>query len=169
MTELAYALSLGSNLGNRAENLWQAVQSLEEFGHHIHTSRIYKTAPMYISEQPMFLNMALTFVSFHAPLSLLRCLKTLEQQLGRPEGIRHGPRVVDIDIILCADLMINIEGLTVPHQFFYERDFVLRPLAEIAGDWIDPRSGASIAELGAMMRSDEVQLYNSVEKEGSEQ
>ncbi len=159
MTDFSYALSLGSNLGDRADNLHRAVQSLDSIAKKIRMSRIYETAPMYVAEQPMFLNMAVTLVSCCEPELFLQKLKALEQDLGRIAEIRHGPRLVDMDIILCGDMMLESAVLTVPHSGFRERDFVLRPLAEIAADWIDPKTGQSVAELAKMVRSDTVQLY----------
>ena len=161
MTDFSYALSLGSNLGDRADHLHCAVKGLEKIATKIRISRIYETAPMYVTDQPMFLNMAVTLVSHSAPEAFLQKLKMLEQELGRVEGVRHGPRVVDMDIILCGDTVIETTGLSVPHQSFRERDFVLRPLAEIAADWIDPVSGQSIAALAKKIQSDTVQPYQT--------
>lgn len=159
MNEFAYALSLGSNLGDRVGYLHRAARALEKVSHKICFSRIYETAPMYVTDQPVFLNMAATLVCCDVPQDFLPKLKNLEQELGRVAEIRHGPRVVDIDIILCGDMIIKDDGLTVPHQAFRERDFVLRPLAEIAPDWIDPQTGASVANLASRVRSDTVYLY----------
>lgn len=159
MTNFAYALSLGSNLGNRAQNLRRAVEELENIAEKICISPVYETAPMYVADQPMFLNMAVTLVSCDDPESFLPKLKSLEQSLGRVAGIRHGPRLVDMDIILCGDVILDSEVLTVPHIGFRERDFVLRPLLDIAADWVDPKTLQSVAELASLVESDTVQVY----------
>ena len=161
VTSFSYALSLGSNLGDRAGYLYRAVQELEKLADKVCISPIYETAPMYITDQPMFLNMAVTLVSGDEPERFLQKLKSLEQSLGRITEIRQGPRVVDIDIILCDDIMMDTDDLTVPHLGFRERDFVLRPLAEIASDWIDPETGKSVVELARMVRSNTVRLYQT--------
>ena len=165
MNSFSYALSLGSNLGDRAQNLRRAVKGLEEIASKVCISPIYETAPMYVADQPMFLNMAVTLVSCHDPESFLPELKSLEQSLGRVTGIRHGPRLVDMDIILCGDVVLESEALSVPHLAFRERDFVLRPLLDIAADWIDPKTLQSVAELAEMVQSDTVQLYEEAQDE----
>lgn len=161
MTELAYALSLGSNLGDRAENLWQAVTALEVLGHHYHASRLYETAAMYVTDQPAFLNMAVTMVSSYAPVSLLKNLKNIEKEIGRQQSYRHGPRLIDIDIVLCSALQVNQDGLTIPHTSFREREFVLRPLAEIAAEWVDPLTGKTVQDLLSLLPEQGISVYQT--------
>lgn len=160
MVELAYALSLGSNLGDRIENLRKASEMLQSCGHDLHFSQVYETPPMYVTDQPKFLNMAVTLMSFHAPTALLKHIKDIEQGIGRQQSYRHGPRLIDIDIILCSSLQVEDEGLIVPHASFREREFVLRPLAEIAPQWVDPQSGMDIVTLLRQLPDEGMRLYS---------
>ena len=78
---------------------------------------------------------------------LLRVLKTLEYELGRQPTFRYGPRLIDLDIIFYGDRIVNAPELTIPHPRLEEREFVLRPLANIAAQWKHPQSGKTVAEM----------------------
>ena len=102
---------------------------------------------MGVGDQPRFLNAVAVGRTSLAPRELLETLLTVERDLGRERPYPGAARTVDLDLILYGDLVIDEEGLSVPHPRFRERTFVLEPLVEVAPDWIDPVTGRSIGEL----------------------
>ena len=132
-------LALGGNLGDRAANLAEAIRRLGEAMDIDTQSALYETAPMYVTDQPAFLNMAVRGTTRLGPTELLRFLKEIEASLGRDlGGLRFGPRPIDIDILLYADRVVAEPDLEIPHPRMAERAFVLCPLADIAADTIHP-------------------------------
>lgn len=129
-------LGLGSNLGARAHHLARALVclALEPQVELVRLSPVYETAPWGVEDQPPFLNMAAEVRTTLSPEDLLRCVKQVEQLLGRKAGPRWGPRVVDIDLLVAPETVPNADGLTLPHPHLAERQFVLAPLADIAPD-----------------------------------
>jgi 2-amino-4-hydroxy-6-hydroxymethyldihydropteridine diphosphokinase len=144
-------LSLGSNVGDRASHLKDALSAM---GGHPHialtaVSRIYQTAPVGKLDQPDFLNMAAEIETELTPEDLLSVLKSIEARIGRQPAERWGPRLIDIDIILYENERIQSDSLSVPHPEFRRRAFVLVPLAEIAAEAHDPETGQSVGQLAA--------------------
>jgi 2-amino-4-hydroxy-6-hydroxymethyldihydropteridine diphosphokinase len=129
-------LGLGSNVGDRRGNLSAAVAGLRGAGVDVlASSSVYETEPVgLVLDQPEFLNACLRVsvpVSME-PLALLDLVKGLEVALGRaPGGVRHGPRVIDIDLLLLGDVVVELDRLTLPHPGVAERRFVLVPLLEL--------------------------------------
>jgi len=131
-TTIAY-LSLGSNVGDRLENLRQAMQLFCGEGIALRcTSSIYETEPVENPEQDWFLNCVAEVSTTLEPVALLRKLQKIESQLGRERTIPKGPRTIDIDILLYGDLVLQSAQLTLPHPRMMQRRFVLEPLHEIA-------------------------------------
>ena len=146
---------LGSNLGDRTAALQAALTSLEpDLSLHLH-SRRHETAPLYVTDQPIFLNMAAIGNTILPPLILLERFKKIEYNHGRREGRRFGPRPLDLDILYYGETLLESEILTIPHPRLVERSFVLEPLAEIAPDFRDPRTGYSILTLRNKLRKRE--------------
>lgn len=145
MVDVCFAL--GSNIGDRLENLKRALTKLEEVSELIAWSPVYETAPQYVTDQPAFLNMTARGETNLKPREMLDRLKAFERGLGRTEGERYGPRVIDLDIVFYGQMVIDEPGLQVPHPRIAERDFVLRPLADIANDWWHPETGKSASEM----------------------
>ncbi|MBV9267083.1 MAG: 2-amino-4-hydroxy-6-hydroxymethyldihydropteridine diphosphokinase [Acidobacteriaceae bacterium] len=136
-------LSLGSNLGDREQNLNRALQRLEEERIRIISrSSIYETAPQDVADQPWFLNLVSECETAYFPLQLLTVVQRIECDLGRNRGrsIRRGPRTIDIDILLFGSTTIVAPGLVVPHPRMLERRFVLEPLLEVAPDIRHPET-----------------------------
>ncbi len=144
---IAY-IGIGSNLGNREENCLRAIELLEKRGIVVKKrSSMYETEPWGVKEQPRFINMAIEVETDIGPGELLRILKDVEKEIGREETFRWGPRVVDLDILLYEDLILKEPDLEIPHPLMHERDFVLRPLCEIAPDKEHPQMRSTIKEL----------------------
>ena len=129
-------IGIGSNLGNRQENIDKAVSYLEasEDVELIRQSAICETEPEDGPEQGKYLNGVIEIKTGLSPLDLLRLLNEIEAKLGRKRIIKNGPRTIDLDILLYGDLKIDEKNLTIPHPRMHKREFVLRPLKEIAPD-----------------------------------
>lgn len=141
-------IGIGSNLGEREENCERAIGLLEEKGTRvIKRSSMIETEPWGVTDQPAFINMAIQIETELSPVELLKLLKETEKEVGRRPGMRWGPRVIDLDILLIDDLVIKSDRIEVPHPQIRNRDFVLRPLAEIAPDLIHPVFKKTIGEM----------------------
>jgi 2-amino-4-hydroxy-6-hydroxymethyldihydropteridine diphosphokinase len=153
-------LGLGANLGNRQEALRHALQLLQDSGRVTvcAVSSLYETAPMYVMDQPHFLN-AVAQVE-----TVLTLLKGVEDDLGRVARERYGPREVDLDILLYDELVLVTPQLTIPHQRMAERAFVLLPLAELAPHLVVAGTQSTVQELlGRLTFSEQVRLYRGVD------
>jgi len=127
-------LGLGSNVGERRVHLQAAVDALPGAGVEVlASSSLYDTDPVgEVTDQPLFLNACLRVRTGLEPLELLDAVKALEQQLGRDAGgIRHGPRAIDIDVLLLGNIVLNDERLELPHPQLLRRRFVLVPALEL--------------------------------------
>jgi 2-amino-4-hydroxy-6-hydroxymethyldihydropteridine diphosphokinase len=141
-------LSLGSNVGDRARNLQDAIAALGKAGVHVvRASAVYETEPVDYLEQPWFLNCAVEAETELPALELLRALRGIEAQMGSKKLIAKGPRLIDIDILLYGNEIIDRPELQVPHPRMHLRRFVLEPFAEIAPNAQHPVSHLSVSEL----------------------
>ncbi|KGR77547.1 2-amino-4-hydroxy-6-hydroxymethyldihydropteridine diphosphokinase [Ureibacillus sinduriensis] len=126
-------LSLGTNIGDREQNLKLAVRLLQDTENVSVTavSSIYETAPVGYVDQPSFLNIALSIETTYSAMDMLRICQSVENELGRVREVRWGPRIIDLDILLYNNDNIEVKHLIVPHPRMFERAFVLVPLLEI--------------------------------------
>jgi 2-amino-4-hydroxy-6-hydroxymethyldihydropteridine diphosphokinase len=147
MTAVEVVLAVGSNVGDRAENLRRGLRALSPQVSIERVSSLYETAPWGVADQPEFLNAVLTAMTALEPLDLLGLVKHIEADVGRTSGVRWGPRVLDIDILYYGDLVFDHPSLQIPHLRIAERPFVLVPLTEIAGSRTDPRSGVTVRRM----------------------
>ena len=152
-------LGLGTNLGQREENLNNAILGLGEAVKITAVSSLYETAAWGITDQPDFLNLCIAGETDLAPYPLLEFVKGLEVRLGRKPEKRWGPRLIDIDIQLYEELIVRSLNLDVPHKGMTERATVLIPLAEIAPNLVHPLSGKTVSELVAAVDTTGVRPY----------
>ena len=140
-------LSLGSNLGDRRENLRRAVEALREHYTQRAVSSLYETDPVGYADQPQFLNIVWQGETAEEPNVVFRWIKDLEQLLGRAPSFPNGPRAIDIDLLLYNQRVITKTDLEIPHPRMTERAFVLLPFAEIAPHTALPTGQKRISEL----------------------
>lgn len=143
---IAY-LSLGSNVGNRAEHLRSAITRLSAAGRVAAVSSFYETEPVEVTEQPWFLNCAVALETSLSPQQLMAVLLGIEQEMGRRRIQKKGPRSIDMDILLFGNEVVDTLELTIPHPAMQQRRFVLEPLAEIAPEARHPVFEKTVAEL----------------------
>lgn len=152
MTELVKVyLSLGSNLGNRQENLDTALKLISQRMQMGKISSIYDTEAVGTVAQPRFLNMACEVFTRLTPEGLLALVKGVEFKMGRHSRTGE-PRTIDIDILLYGDTVVKTKDLEIPHPRMAERQFVLVPLAEIAPDAVHPVTKKTIKEMNQAVK-----------------
>jgi len=127
-------IALGSNLGDSMGHMRRALGELQATISDVKASRVYRTAPMYVTDQPAYLNAAVMGFTELGPLRLLNELKRIERAIGREVRSRYGPREIDLDLVSYGALAYVGTTLQVPHPKSAERRFVLAPMADIAPD-----------------------------------
>jgi 2-amino-4-hydroxy-6-hydroxymethyldihydropteridine diphosphokinase len=149
------AIALGSNVGDRRAHLDYAVSKLRVLLTNLIVSPYYDTAPVGVSgPQAMFLNAAAVGETTLTARQLLDALLAIERERGRQRPYVNAPRTLDLDLILQGDVVMEEQGLAVPHPRFRGRRFVLEPLAAVAPELRDPVSGKTVGELFAAASAD---------------
>jgi 2-amino-4-hydroxy-6-hydroxymethyldihydropteridine diphosphokinase len=146
-------LGLGSNVGDRRANLQAAVDALPARGVDVlASSSVYDTEPVgLVLDQPEFLNACIRVRTALEPEALLDACKAVERELGRVAGgVRHGPRPIDVDLLLLGDETYRSDRLSLPHEQVTSRRFVLVPLLELAPDLTVPGAGRAVDALAAL-------------------
>mgnify|MGYP001357560812 CR=1 FL=1 len=157
-----YFLGLGSNLGTRIQNLVNALVELRASGIAIAVSDVYETEPVGGPQQDYYLNLACALETLLEPIELLHLAKTIELNLGRQEGERWGPRLIDIDILAAGQVQVDVSELVIPHPRLAERLFVCRPLADLKSDFIPPGMGITVEQMAHQLKdSAKVELRHS--------
>jgi 2-amino-4-hydroxy-6-hydroxymethyldihydropteridine diphosphokinase len=142
------AIALGSNLGDREQQLRAAITELALVIAQLRVSSFHETEPVGVAGgQPLFLNAAAVGETTLSAPAVLDVLLAVERGLGRERPYSGAPRTIDLDLILYGGEAIELPGLIVPHPRFRDRRFVLEPLAELAPEWVDPVTGTTVAEL----------------------
>jgi 2-amino-4-hydroxy-6-hydroxymethyldihydropteridine diphosphokinase len=154
------AIALGSNLGDSLKTLESSLTVLNSTPgiNLLAVSSWYQTKAIG-PPQSDYLNGCATFNVQQTPEELLTLLQAIELQFGRVRNEKWGARTLDLDIILYDNLIINTPNLTIPHPRMHERAFVLFPLAEIAGDWQEPKSGKAIAKIAETIDTSGIKIY----------
>lgn len=144
-------LGLGTNLGDKEANLRTAIYKLQErIGKQVSLSSFYETAPWGFESNHSFLNAAIGLETILSPIEILHITQEIEKELGRTKKSVNGSysdRLIDIDILLYDNLVLQTPELTIPHPLMTERDFVMKPLIEIAGNVIHPIRQKTLSEL----------------------
>jgi 2-amino-4-hydroxy-6-hydroxymethyldihydropteridine diphosphokinase len=153
-------ISLGTNIEPREKRLAEARALLKESEQiNWQESQIYETAPWGKTDQANFLNQVIGFSSKRTPHKLLEICKNIEQKLGRQKREKWKEREIDLDLLYCGNEILQSEILTIPHPYISEREFVLRPLCDIAPDFIDPSSKLTVKEMLAQTTKSIASLY----------
>jgi 2-amino-4-hydroxy-6-hydroxymethyldihydropteridine diphosphokinase len=152
-------LALGTNLGERLDNLRAALSAFAPQICVLEESRVYETEPWGYADQPAFLNMVVRAETDLSPRDLLGRLKELEASLGRIPGFRNGPRLIDLDILFYDNLRLDIPGLVIPHPRLHERAFVLVPLLDVAPNLLHPVLGHSVTQIVENLDRQGVNLF----------
>lgn len=154
-------LLLGTNVGDLEENLKRAIAAISSENIRItKKSKIYRTKPWGVSDQPDYLNLALEAESDLTAGQMLEILKDIERKMGRRETPeRWQPRVIDIDILFWGDQVVETPDLEIPHREFFNRPFAVKILAEIAPDFAPPRSKRTLQELSIGESDEGIEIY----------
>ena len=140
-------IGIGSNLGDRLDNLCNGLSGIGKHVTITGMSSVYETEPLGYSDQPLFLNAVCSGTTILEPFRLLTELKNIEARLGRRHRFANGPREFDADILFYGSEIINEKTLQIPHCRLEQRAFVLKPLSDIAPDLMHPILGVTISQL----------------------
>lgn len=147
-------ISVGSNLGDKLDNCLTGIEALTETGSArlLAVSRFYRTSPVDYTDQDWFVNAAIKIETDLEPLVLLDRIMAIQRQLGRKrDAIRFGPRLLDLDILLCDDRVMATQRLEIPHPRMHKRAFVLQPICDIDPTVVHPVLNRPVIDLLAAL------------------
>tara|TARA_B100001113_G_scaffold260512_1_gene215524 strand:+ start:2503 stop:2976 length:474 start_codon:yes stop_codon:yes gene_type:complete len=130
-------LSLGSNIGDKENNLIEAIRHISKVAKILKISSVYKTEPLLYKDQDDFFNIVIEIDYQGTAKNLLKKIKDVEIQMGRKDNFRYGPRLIDIDIVFFKGEVVDEEDLIIPHYDWENRLFVVKPLYELLDDSLD--------------------------------
>jgi 2-amino-4-hydroxy-6-hydroxymethyldihydropteridine diphosphokinase len=156
-------LALGSNVGDSAQYIAKAIDSLGSVLDNIQQAPLYSSKAIGYTDQANFLNTVISGQTEQSPQALLQAIKEVEEQVGRIKRFRWGPREIDIDIIFYGDQALETETLTIPHPSFRERDFVLQPLVDLNSAVIDPLTQKTARQLLDQLASAQLSIIKKVQ------
>jgi len=157
-------LALGSNRGDRKRQLEEARERLTAAVQIKEVSPIYETEPWGYPDQSDFLNQVIEVETELEPLELLDFLKDIEDRMGREEGFRYGPRVIDLDILLYGSRVCTHEKLQIPHPRMTERAFVMIPLLDLAPDLGIPGTDRTVRDLAGQLERSGIEVFHEPEE-----
>jgi len=140
-------IALSANVGNKQENISQAISYLKTYVSNMRIANVYMTKPMYHEKQDNFLNSVIQGYTKLSSEKLLHITQGIEKKIGRVRRFRNGPREVDIDILFYDNSIIERKNLIIPHPKVFERDFVLQPLVDLEPDFVHPVLKKTMKEL----------------------
>ena len=148
MKNIRAFIGLGSNLGNREENLYIGLRMIHYFAdiNVVGTSAIYETEPVGVAGHPDYLNMTTEILTTRDPFQLLEALQSVEDDLGRSDRGDLKPRIIDLDILLFGDQVVDTESLVIPHPRLIERKYILQTLLDIDKALVNPKTGLAIQQ-----------------------
>ncbi|MBN2543498.1 2-amino-4-hydroxy-6-hydroxymethyldihydropteridine diphosphokinase [bacterium] len=138
-------LSLGSNKGDRIDNILKACSHISGFARIVKKSSLFLTKPWGYPNQDDFINCVIEITTDLSAEELLKQIQKTEEKVGRTRSFEWGPREIDIDILLYDDIVIDSPKLKIPHRYLLSRDFFLEPLLEIAPETVNPLNGISLS------------------------
>ena len=148
MILIALGANLPSRFGSPEQTLKEAMAALTRQGLIVRgSSSVWVSAPVPASDQPWYRNAVVSVECAHDPIEIFHILKAIEKDFGRVDRERNAARVLDLDLIAYHQKIIETDALIVPHPRMRQRDFVLKPLRQVAPDWIDPLTGQSVDAL----------------------
>jgi len=161
--DLELYAGFGGNIGDVVERFIKAIDFLEDFGiKALKKSNLYKSKPYGFKDQDDFINCVVLFETDLIPEIVLGLFKRAEHSLGRIERFKWGPREIDIDILFYDSLVYKKPELVIPHKDIQNRDFVLKPMLEIAPNFIHPVLGKTVEELYMELKNDSCELFLDV-------
>ena len=140
-------LGLGSNVGNKKQNLEKAIKKMGEKISMISVSKFYETEPWGYKDQDKFLNVAVSGKTKLTPMQLLNFVEQIEKEIGRIKRFKWGPREIDVDILFYDDFIYKNKFITIPHPFIQEREFVLKPLMDLDPNFVHPVFKKTVRQL----------------------
>ena len=158
-------LSIGTNLGNKIENLKNAISRLSSIVTINSISSVYETEPLNVQKQDNFLNIAIEVQTNFPPLELIEKLKKIESEMGRVLSELNKPRIIDIDIIFYNSIILDEVRIQVPHPRAHKRAFVIFPIMDLNPAFVHPILNKSLMEISKNLSNQRISKLENVDIE----